>query len=63
MLDCNIARYMASMAIPTVEFSREGHKIRKVFGLQINCIQMKLPNFENWSHGELSKNGHHFERI
>ena len=25
-----------------------------------NCIQMKLPNFENLSNGELSKIGHHF---
>ena len=24
-------------------------------GQKINCIQMKLPNFENWSNGELSK--------
>ena len=29
------------MAIPVVVFSREGYKIRKV-----NCIQMKLPNFD-----------------
>ena len=27
----------------------------KGFWLKINCIQMKLPNFENWSNGELSK--------
>ena len=32
----------------------------KGFWLKINCIQMKLPNFENWSIGELSKIGHHF---
>ena len=32
----------------------------KGFWLKINCIQMKLPNFENWSNGELSKIGHHF---
>ena len=25
------------------------------FLAKINCIQMKLPNFENWSNGELSK--------
>ena len=29
-------------------------------GIKINCIQMKLPNFENWSNGKLSKIGHHF---
>ena len=23
---------------------------------------MKLPNFENWSNGELSKIGHHFRK-
>ena len=32
----------------------------KCFWLKINCIQLKLPNFENWSNGELSKIGHHF---
>ena len=31
----------------------------KGFWLKINCIQIKLPNFENWSNGELSKFGHH----
>jgi hypothetical protein len=36
-------RVAKSMAIPVVEFSREG------FLLKINCIQMILPNFENWS--------------
>ena len=35
------------MAVPVVEFSIEGYKI--------NCIQMKLPNFENWSNGMVSK--------
>ena len=30
------------MAISVVAFSREGYKIRKVFGLRINCSQMKL---------------------
>ena len=35
------------MVIRVVEFSREGYKIRKVFWLKINCIQMKLSNFEN----------------
>ena len=47
---------MIVMAIPVVEFSREGYKIRKVFVLKINCSQMKLLNLENWSSGELSKN-------
>ena len=27
---------------------------------EIWYIQMKLPNFENWSNGKLSKIGHHF---
>ena len=49
------------MAIPVVEFSREGYKIRKVFGLKINCSQMKLQNCDNWINGELSKIGHHLE--
>jgi len=44
------------MAIPVVEPSREGHKTRKVFGQKPNCSQMKPPNLENWSSGELSKN-------
>ena len=30
--------------------------------LEINCSQMKLLNFENWSSGELSKIGHHFKK-
>ena len=24
---------------------------------------MKLPNFDNWSNGELSKIGHHFRKL
>ena len=24
---------------------------------------MKLPNFDSWSNGELSKNGHHFRKL
>ena len=35
------------MAIPVVEFSREGYKIKKVFWLKIKCSQMNLPNLEN----------------
>ena len=27
----------------------------KDFCLKINCSQMKLPNFENWCSGKLSK--------
>ena len=43
------------MAIPVVEFSREGYKIIKVFLLKINCSQMKSLNFVNWCNGEVSK--------
>ena len=50
------------MAIPVVEFSREVYTIREGFWLKINCSQMKLPNFDNWSNGELSKIGHHFRK-
>ena len=32
-----------------------GLKNWKGFWLKINCSQMKLPNLENWSSGELSK--------
>ena len=28
----------------------------------VNCSQMKLPNFDNWSNDELSKIGHHFRK-
>ena len=34
---------------------KRGLQNQKGFWLKINCIQMKLPNFENWSNGELSK--------
>ena len=37
------------MAVPVVEFSREGYKIRKVF------FARNQPNFENCSNGEVSK--------
>ena len=50
------------LAIPVMELSREGYKIRKVFWPKINCSQMKLLNFENWSSGELSKIGHNFRK-
>ena len=52
---------MNTMAILVVEFSREGYKIREIFG-KIYCSQMKLLNFENWSSGEVSKIGHHFRK-
>ena len=39
--------------IPGCGVFKGGNK--KGFWLKINCIQMKLPNFENWSNGELSK--------
>ena len=39
---------------------KAGIQNQKGFWLKINCIQMKLPNFENWSNGELLKIGHHF---
>ena len=42
---------MRNMAIPVVEFSREGYKIRKVFVLTINYTQMKSLNFANWCNG------------
>ena len=35
---------------------------QKGFWLKINCSQMKVLNFENWSSGELSKIGHHFRK-
>ena len=43
------------MAIPVVEFLREGYKIRKTFWLKINCIQIKSLNFVNWLNEEVSK--------
>ena len=48
---------MQSMAIPVVEFSKEGYKIRN--WLKINCSQMKSLNFVNWCNawgGTLAKN-------
>ena len=53
---------MHNMAIPVVEFPREGCKIRKVFGYKIECSQMKLLNFDNWSNGKLSKIEHDFRK-
>ena len=34
---------------------KAGIQNQEGFWLKINCIQMKLPNFENLSNGELSK--------
>ena len=50
------------MAIRVVEFSRGGIQNQKGFWLKINCNQMKILNFENWSGGELAKIGHHFRK-
>jgi hypothetical protein len=41
---------------------KRGIQNLKVFWLKINCSQMKLPNFDNWSNGELSKIGYHFRK-
>ena len=41
--------------IPGCGVFKGGIQNQKGFWLKINCIQMKLPNFENWSNGELSK--------
>ena len=46
---------MIGMAIPVVEFSREGYKIKQVFGKKINCSLMKLLSFANWCNVEGSK--------
>ena len=35
-----------------------GMQNQKGFWIKINCSQMKLLNFENWSSGELSKMWH-----
>ena len=36
------------MAIAVAEFLKEEYKIKKVFGLKINCRQMKSLNFAYW---------------
>ena len=36
---------------------------QKVFWLKVICSQMKLPNFQNWSNGELSKIMHYFRKL
>ena len=40
--------------IPGCGLFKGGIQNQKGFWLKINCIQMKLPNFENWSNEELS---------
>ena len=45
------------------EVFKGGIQNQKSFWLKINCIQMKLPNFKNWSNGELSKFGHHLRKL
>ena len=37
-----------------------GIQNEKGFWLKINCSQ--LINFDNWSNGEMSKNGHHLRK-
>ena len=41
--------------IPSCGVFKGGIQNKQGFWLKINCIQMKLPNFEIWSNGELSK--------
>ena len=47
------------MAIPVVEFSNQGYKIRKILPKNQHT-QRKLLNFENWVSGEALKIEHHF---
>ena len=49
---------VSTMAVLVVEFSSQGYKIRKIFFLsKINCSQLKLLNFENWSSASCQKLG------
>ena len=49
--------------LPVVEFSKQVLiQNQKGFWLKVNCSQMKLPNFDNWSNDELSKIEHHFRK-
>ena len=52
-----IINYILSLhyGIPGCGVFKGGIQNQKGFWIKINCIQMKLPNFENWSNGELSK--------
>ena len=51
----NLGLYVTTMAVPLVEFSREGYKIRKVFGPKKNSSQMKSLNFLNCCNEEVLK--------
>ena len=46
-----VSRTILIMAIPVVEFSREGYKIRKVF-----VCSKEILNFVNWCSGEKCQN-------
>jgi len=55
-LPCSEGDFLtAHYGIPGCGVFKGGIQNKKGFWLKINCIQMKLPNFENWSNGELSK--------
>ena len=41
---------------------KRGIQNKKDFWLKIDCSQIKLLNFKNWSSGELLKIGHHFRK-
>ena len=45
------------MAIPVVEFSSGGYKIRKIFARESTCSKEII---EFWINAELAKIGHHF---
>ena len=46
---------MQIMAVPFMEFSKEGYKIKNVFGNKYQKTQRKLLNFMNWCIWEVSK--------
>ena len=53
---------LGSLAIPVVEFLREGDKIRKsVLAKNQLYSKIKLSNFQNWSIGK-SKVGHNLKK-
>jgi hypothetical protein len=53
---------MKNMVIPVVEFSREGYKIRQIFGIKSTVVKWNHWIFENWSSGKLWKIGNHFRK-
>ena len=53
--DISVGLSFDNYGIPGCGVFKGGIHNQKSFWLKINCIQMKLPNFENWSNGELSK--------